>query len=77
MSDRILGNKALDVLNRAVEIKSEIDFCGEDGGLQKEMYHLAEWLGDHLRSELQREAWEEPELDMDEDGVSLYLYSAT
>jgi hypothetical protein len=65
------------VLNRAAEIKSEIDFCNEDGALQNEMYHFAEWLGDHLRSELQREAWEEPQLVMDEDGVSLYLYSAT
>jgi hypothetical protein len=72
-----LSKRALDVLNRAREVKSEIDFCGEDGGLQKEMYHFAEWLGDHLRSELQREAWDEPELVMDEDGVSLYLYSAT
>jgi hypothetical protein len=45
------------------------------GGLQKEMHHFAEWLGDHLRFELQREAWEAPELVMDEDGVSLYLYS--
>jgi hypothetical protein len=41
------------------------------------MYHFAEWLGDHARSELQRDAWEEPELEMDEDGVALYLYSAT
>ncbi len=39
------------------------------------MHHFAEWLGDHLRFELQREAWEAPELVMDEDGVSLYLYS--
>jgi hypothetical protein len=32
------------------------------------------WLGDHLRSELQREAWEEPHVAMDEHGVSLDLY---
>lgn len=77
MAKGILSKRALDVLNRASEVKGEIDFCGEDGGLQEEMHHFAEWLGDHLRSELQREAWEEPELVMDEDGVSLYLYSAT
>ena len=72
-----LSKRALNVLNRASEVKSEIDFCGKDGGLQKEMYHFAEWLGDYLRSELQRDTWEEPELEMDADGVSLYLYSAT
>jgi hypothetical protein len=57
-------------------VKSEIDFCAEDGGLQKEMHHFAEWLGDHLRAELQRETWSEPELVMDGEGVTLYLYSA-
>ena len=72
-----LSKRALDVLNRASQVKSEIDYCDVGGGLQKEMHHFAEWLGDHLRSELQREAWAEPELEMDEDGVSLYLYSAT
>ena len=77
MAKGTLSKRVLDVLNHAAEIKSEIEFCDEGGGLQKEMYHFAEWLGDHLRSELQREAWEEPELGMDEDGVSLHLYSAT
>src|SRR5205823_14905355 len=64
-----LSKRALDVLNRATEIKSEIDFCGEDGSLPKEMRHFVGWLGDHLRSELQREAWEEPEVVMDGGGV--------
>jgi len=77
MAKGILSKRALDTLNRANEIKNEIDFCGEDGGLPKEMRHFAEWLGDHLRSELQREAWAEPEVVMDEEGVTLYLYSPT
>jgi len=37
MSKRNLGKRALDVLNRVSEIKDDTDFCGEDGGLQKEM----------------------------------------
>jgi len=53
-------------------VKSEIDFRDEGGGLQKEMHHFAEWLGDHLRSELQREAWAEPELVMATAG---YLFT--
>ena len=84
MTKGILGKRALDLLNRASEVRSEIDFCDEGGGLQKEggglqkeMYHFVEWMGDQLRYELQREAWAEPMLGMDEDGVSLYLYSAT
>jgi hypothetical protein len=32
-----LSKRALDILNRASEVKSAIDFCGEDGGLPKEM----------------------------------------
>jgi hypothetical protein len=75
MPQGILSKRANDVLNRAAAIKSEIDFCGEEGGLASEMYHFAEWLGDHLRAELQREAWQEPELFIGEDGVFLYLYS--
>ena len=71
----ILSNRALDILNRAGEIKSEFDFCGEDGDLREELRHFMGWLGDYLRSELQREAWEEPCVDADEDGVDLYLYS--
>jgi hypothetical protein len=74
MAIGILSKRALDMLNPAGEIKSEIDFCGEDGGLPKEMRHFMGWVGDHLRSELQREAWEEPEV-IAEDGVTLYLYS--
>jgi hypothetical protein len=71
----ILSNRALDILNRASEIKSEIDFCGKDGGLPKEKRRFMEWLGDHLRFELQREEWEEPYVETTEDGVGLYLYS--
>jgi hypothetical protein len=71
------SKRALDVLNRASEVRNEIDFCSEDGGLQKEIYHFVEWLGDHLRSELRREAWEEPDLDQSEDGISVSLYSPT
>src|SRR5579862_815087 len=77
MANAVLSKRALDILNRASEIKSDIDFCGEDGGMPKEMRHFTEWLGDHLRSELQREAWEEPDVMMDEDGVAIYLYSPT
>ena len=73
----ILSNRALDILNRAGEIKSEIDFCGEDGGLPEEKRRFMEWLGDHLRFELQREEWEEPYVETTEDGVGLYLYSPT
>jgi hypothetical protein len=51
----ILSKRALYMFNRASEIKSEFDFCGDGGGLPKEMRHFMEWLGDHLRSELQRE----------------------
>lgn len=76
MATGILSKRALDMLNRAGEIKSEINFCGEDGGLPKEMRHFMEWVGDHLRSELQREAWEEPEVIAEDGGVTLYLYSA-
>lgn len=71
----ILSNRALDILNRASEIKSEIDFCSQGGGLHKEIRNFMEWLGDHLRSELQREDWEEPRVRTDEDGVCLYLSS--
>ena len=77
MAKGIPSKRALDVLNRASEVKSEIDFCGEDGGLQKVMYRFAEWLGDHLRLELQREAWEDPVLEMDAEGVALYLHAAS
>ena len=77
MAKGILSKRALDVLNRAKEVKSEINFCGEDGGLRKEMCHFMGWLGDHLRSELQREGWEQPDVMMSEDGVTLYLYSQT
>lgn len=75
MARNILGRRALDLMNRASEMKVEIDFCAEGGGLQREMYHFAEWLGDHFRSELQRESWEEPEVERDAAGVTLYLYS--
>jgi hypothetical protein len=68
-----LSKRALDVLNRAGEVKSTIDFCSEDGGLPKEMRQFMGWLGDHLRADLQRDAWEEPDVVMDEEGVSLYL----
>ena len=30
MAKGIMGKRALDMLNRASEIKSEIEFCGED-----------------------------------------------
>jgi hypothetical protein len=54
----ILSERPLDVLNGAREIRSEVDFCGEDGGLPREMCHFVGWLGDHLRSEVQqRECW--------------------
>jgi hypothetical protein len=77
MAKGILSKRALDMLNRATEIKNEIEFCGEGGGLSKEMCHFMGWLGDHLRSQLQRESWEEPDVVMAEDGVTLYLYSPT
>lgn len=77
MAKGILSKRALGMLNRASEIKGDIDFCAEDGGLPKEMRHFMGWLGDHLRSELQREAWEEPDVVIAEDGVTLYLYSPT
>lgn len=64
----ILSKRALDVLNRASEIKSDIDYCGENGSLPKEKVHFMVWLGDHLRFELQREDWEEP-IDADGDAV--------
>lgn len=73
----ILSKRALDMLNRASEIKGDLDFCGQDGGLQKEMRQFMGWLGDYLRSELQREAWDAPEVEETEDGVILYLYSST
>jgi hypothetical protein len=50
-----LSKRALDMLNRAGEIKSNFDFCGADGGLQKEMRQFMGWLGDYLRAELRRE----------------------
>ncbi len=75
MAKGILSKRALDMLNRASEIKSAIDFCSEDGGLPKEVRHFMGWLGDHLRSELQREAWEEPYVETLEGGVTLYLNS--
>lgn len=77
MANGNLSKRGLDVLNRASEMKSDFDFCGEDGDLPKEMRRFMGWLGDYLRSELQREAWEEPLVDADEDGVSLCLYSPT
>lgn len=77
MAEGILSKRALDTLNRASEIKSEIDFCGEDGGLQKEIYHFMEWLGDYLRAELRRGEWADPEVVPLEGGVALYLYSPT
>ena len=58
MSNDILSKRALDILNRASEIQNEIEFCGEDGGLTKEMRQFMGWLGDHLRAELRRESWE-------------------
>ena len=72
-----LSKRTLDILNRASEIKSEIDFCGEDGDLPKEMHHFMGWLGDYLRSELQREAWEDPYVQDLEGSVVLYLKSST
>jgi hypothetical protein len=36
-----------------------------------------EWLGDYLRSELQRETWEEPYVETLDGGVTLYLNSPT
>ncbi|MGA8030561.1 MAG: hypothetical protein WB992_25740 [Bryobacteraceae bacterium] len=72
-----LSKRALDALNRASEIKGEIDFCGKDGRLPIEMHHFMGWLGDHLRSELHRDDWEEPYVTNAEDGVILYLYSPT
>ncbi len=75
MTNINLSRRALDVLNRAAEIKSENDFCGEDGGLSKEMRGFAEWLGDCLREELQRETWAEPCVDAYEGGIVLYLHS--
>jgi hypothetical protein len=70
-----LSKRALDILNRASEIKRAIDFCGEDGDLPNEMWRFMEWVGDHVRSELQREEWAEPELDTDDSGTSLCLFS--
>src|SRR5579863_10469363 len=77
MAKGILSKRALDMLNRAGEIRGDFDFCGEDGGLPKEMRQFMGWLGDYLRSELQREAWEEPYVELTEGGVVLYLYSPT
>ena len=75
MAKGILTKRALDTLNRASEIKADIDFCGEEGGLAKGFRRFMGWLGDYLRSELQREDWEEPDVDADSEGVSLSLYS--
>ena len=61
MAKGILSNRALDILNRASQINSEIDFCSQGGGLNRKMRNFMEWLGDHLRSELQREAKAETE----------------
>jgi hypothetical protein len=77
MARGILSKRALDMLNRADEVKSDIDFCGEDGGLLKEARRFMGWLGDHLRSELQREAWDDPYVEPLEDSVVLYLNSPT
>ncbi len=77
MAEGILSKRALDMLNRASEIRSEIEFCGEDGGLPKEMRHFMARLGEHLRSKLQREAWEDPQVEPSEEGVVLYLNSPT
>lgn len=33
------------MFNRATEVKTEIDFRGEGGGLQEEMYHFADEPG--------------------------------
>jgi hypothetical protein len=71
----VLSKRALDILNRAGEIKSEIDFCR--GGLAKEMRHFMGWLGEHLRAELQLEAWEDPEVRAEEGSVGLYLFPHT
>src|SRR2546421_501316 len=75
IAEGILSKRALDILNRASEIKSDFDYCSENGGLPKEKVHFMEWLGDYLRSELQREDWEMPDVRTDDDGVCLYLYS--
>lgn len=64
MTRGILSKRALEMLNRAGEIKSAIEFCGEDGGLATEMRRFLGWLGDQLRFELQREVWEEPDVEM-------------
>jgi hypothetical protein len=78
MNDRILSKQALDGLNSAAEIKRIVDFCSEGGPMTGELYQFMGWLGEHLRSELSREAWEEPELELaDSDGVVLYLFPAT
>lgn len=75
MSNEILSKRALDMLNRTSEIKRIVDFCGEDGGMVGELRQFLTWLGEHVRSELSREAWEEPELEVVEcDYVILYLF---
>src|ERR1035441_43532 len=51
MANGNLSKRGLDVLNRASEMKSDFDFCGEDGDLPKEMRRFMGWLGDYLRSE--------------------------
>jgi hypothetical protein len=77
MAKGTLSKRALDILNRASEIKNDIDFYGKAGVLPKEMHHFMGWLGDHLRLELQREGWDEPHVETWGNGESLYLYSPT
>ncbi len=75
MSDEILSKRALDVLNRTSEVGGIVNFCGEDGGMVGELRRFMGWLGEHLRSELSREAWEEAEVQVVEgDYVILYLF---
>ena len=76
MARKLFSRRVLDVLNRASEIKADIDFCDEGGGLQEEMHHFTEWLGDHLRTDFERDNWEEPDIETDGEGVCLYLYSS-
>lgn len=73
MSNEILSKTTLDMLNRTSEVKFIVDFCGEDGGMVSELRQFMGWLGEHLRSELSVEAWEDPESDADGDYVSLSL----
>jgi hypothetical protein len=67
MATGILTDRMLDVLNRASEIQRDIEFCR--GGGHKEMRYFMDWLGNHVRSELGRENWDEPEVGADQSGT--------